>query len=80
MLADALVRVKRKDGKVVDSLLWTINDTCKALNLGRSAVYELLRQGRIESIHIGRRRLVPREAVERFVSSERAAQAEEHPE
>ena len=39
------------------------------LNLGRTNVYGLLGSGQIRSVKLGRRRLVPRESVEEYVST-----------
>lgn len=52
----------------LSKVLYTVPEICEATGLGRSLVYELLAAGRIESVHVGRRRLVPAEAVERFVA------------
>lgn len=40
--------------------------------LGRSATYEAIKRGEIPSVRIGRRILVPREALERLLSGESA--------
>lgn len=42
----------------MDTLLCSIPEAAKALNLGRSKTYELIAEGRLETITIGRRRLV----------------------
>jgi excisionase family DNA binding protein len=42
----------------------TINDACKITGLGRTKVYELIAQGTLESVAIGRRRLVLYAAIE----------------
>ena len=60
---------------MTESILLTINEACETLKLGRTALYALLQREVIESIHIGRRRLVPREALEVFVARERERQA-----
>jgi excisionase family DNA binding protein len=36
----------------------TINDTKKATGLGTTKIYELINQGKLETVSIGRRRLV----------------------
>ena len=48
-----------------------------ALGIGRTFVYELLATGKLESIKLGRRRLIPREALERLVAEERERQFED---
>lgn len=42
----------------MEAFLVSIPDAAKALGLGRSKVYELIGQGRLETVTIGRRRLV----------------------
>jgi excisionase family DNA binding protein len=37
------------------------------LNLGRSTLYQYLLKGEIRSVKVGRRRLIPRDAVHEFV-------------
>ena len=50
-------------------LLLSIPDAAEQLGIGRSALYELLSRGEIEHVRIGRRRLISREALHRFVVS-----------
>lgn len=49
------------------SLLLTIEEVAELLRLGRTRTYQLVMSGRIPSVTIGRRRLVPREDLEVFV-------------
>jgi excisionase family DNA binding protein len=42
----------------MEQLLYSIPDAAKALGLGRSKIYELIQGGDLETITIGRRRLV----------------------
>ena len=49
-------------------LLLTIAQVAELLNLGRTKTIELLMSNQIKSIKLGRRRLIPRESVEKFVS------------
>jgi excisionase family DNA binding protein len=44
-----------------------VNDFCRAIGIGRSKVYELLREKKIHSIHIGKRRLIPAAEAERLL-------------
>lgn len=46
----------------------TVADACKAIGVGRTVVYELLAAGRLESIHLGRRRLIKTDSIRRLVS------------
>jgi excisionase family DNA binding protein len=54
---------QQTDGNVVDvpfaqRLACTINEACRAIGLGRTKLYELISEGRVETTMIGRRRLV----------------------
>jgi len=42
----------------MDTLLCSIPDAASALGVGRSKVYELMAEGRLATVTIGRRRLV----------------------
>jgi excisionase family DNA binding protein len=48
-------------------LVYSICEAAHALNLSRATVYRLLGQGRIASIKIGSRRLIPRSSIEILV-------------
>jgi excisionase family DNA binding protein len=43
--------------------LYKIDDTCAALALGRTKVYELIATGELVSVKLGRRRVVPANAI-----------------
>jgi excisionase family DNA binding protein len=47
----------------MDTLLCSIPDAAKALGLGRSKIYELITSGGLETVTIGRRRLIRTESV-----------------
>lgn len=42
----------------METLLVSITDAAKALSLGRTSIYELIRTGELETRKMGRRRLV----------------------
>ena len=48
-------------------LATSINDTAKALSLGRTSIYALIRDGRLETIKLGRRTLVKVESIRRLL-------------
>jgi excisionase family DNA binding protein len=48
------------------ALLHQVPEACRMLGIGRSTLYELMSAGRLKSVTIGRRRLVPASEIERF--------------
>ena len=51
----------------MDKGLLKIEDAARVLSLGRSKTYQLVMEGAIPSIHIGRSRRVPAAALERWI-------------
>jgi excisionase family DNA binding protein len=41
-----------------------VNDFCRRYGIGRSGVYKLLKEGKLPSVVIAGRRLIPRDAAE----------------
>ena len=55
-------------------LLYRVEEAAEALRLSRTAIYELIRSGRLRTVKSGSRRLVPVAALAEYVASlERAA-------
>lgn len=50
-------------------VLYDIGEAAEALRLSRSALYELIKSGRLRTVKAGRRRLVPVSALEEYVGS-----------
>ncbi|MEV6501535.1 helix-turn-helix domain-containing protein [Streptomyces prunicolor] len=50
-----------------EQLLYRPEEAAKALRIGRSMVYEEIRLGRLQTVRIGRRRLVPPEYISQYV-------------
>ena len=48
-------------------LTTTIAHACKAAGLGRTKLYELINEGRIETVRIGRRRLIKVSSLKRLL-------------
>jgi excisionase family DNA binding protein len=59
--------MKFKESQTAPRLL-SIHQAAHELGVCRTVVYELLRDGKIKSVKIGRRRLVPCGAVEAFIA------------
>lgn len=54
----------------MEVLLVSINEAAKALNLGRTSVYTLISEGKLESRKMGRRRMVTTASIRRLVDGE----------
>ena len=51
-------------------LLLNVNQTCALLNIGRGLCYQLIAEGKLPSIRLGRRVLISRQALESWVQFE----------
>lgn len=51
----------------MEPILTSINGAAKALDLGRTSIYELIKQGKLDSRKLGRRRMVTLESIRRLV-------------
>ena len=49
-------------------LAFTIAEACHAVGLGRSKIYELIGQGRLESRKIGSRTIIPAESLRKLAA------------
>lgn len=56
----------------MDAMLVSIPDAGRALSLGRSKVYQLIGEGQLETVTIGRRRLVRVASVKALAEREAA--------
>jgi excisionase family DNA binding protein len=45
----------------------TVDDTCRITGLGRTKIYELIAEGRLKTVAIGRRRLVLYSSIEDLI-------------
>ena len=52
---------------MTEPILLTPTEAARALGIGRSKLYELMREGRIRSVRIGTCRRVPTAALDEFV-------------
>jgi excisionase family DNA binding protein len=57
---------------VTTPLLLSVDDAAQALGIGHALAWQLIAAEQIETVRIGRRRLVPREALETYVAQLRA--------
>ncbi|MFZ1063486.1 MAG: helix-turn-helix domain-containing protein [Acidimicrobiales bacterium] len=61
---------------VVTPLLLTVEQAAIMLGLGRTTTYELVMRGQLQSVKVGRRRLVLRDGIQRYVDELVQAQSE----
>ena len=59
---------KSKEVPGVAPRLCSIEFTTQELGISRTSVYELMASGKLRSVKIGRRRFVPREAIDDFIA------------
>lgn len=53
-----------------DRLLLSVKDAAASLSIGRNLCYELIAQGHIPHVRLGRRILVPRAGLETWIARE----------
>lgn len=73
-LADAL-RDEVAPAPAAPERLLSIADACATLGLGRTLLYAELSAGRLSSVKVGRRRLIPAYAITEYVTNGAAASA-----
>lgn len=49
--------------------LISINDTCRILGVGKTTTYKLINQGKLATVHIGRRNLVIVASIRKLVEA-----------
>lgn len=54
----------------MEQLAVSISDTVKALGVGRTTIYGMIADGRLEAFKLGRRRLVKAESVRRLIAAQ----------
>ena len=55
--------------KTLEPIAASINDTAKALSLGRTSIYALIKEGRLDTVKLGRRTLIKVESVRRLIET-----------
>jgi excisionase family DNA binding protein len=53
----------REPARPNEPLAYRVNEFCRVVGLGRTTVYALIAEGKLATIKIGGRRLIPREAA-----------------
>jgi excisionase family DNA binding protein len=62
----------QEDNMSGDTLLCSTEEAAQLLGIGRSQLFELLARSELESVKIGRRRLIPRDAIRAYVEQLRS--------
>lgn len=65
------------DGKTV-RLLLTVDEAADQLGIGRTLMYALVKDGEVESVHIGRLRRIPADALPRYLERLRTSLPRPH--
>lgn len=50
-------------------LAYSITDACRVTSIGRTRLYELIAEGKIATVRVGRRRLVKAESIRALVQA-----------
>jgi excisionase family DNA binding protein len=66
--------IKELTLRALPPLLLDVREACDALRISRAKLYQEIAAGRLETVSIGARRLVPREALVDYVTALRAEQ------
>jgi len=53
-----------------ETLLLNVPEAAKLLRLGRNRTYELVAEGRLAAVRVGRTIRIPRQAIEVFIANE----------
>ena len=54
----------------MEKLAYSINDTARTLSLGRTSIYAMIAEGRLEAFKLGRRTLIKAESIKRLVDGQ----------
>ncbi len=54
----------------MDIITTSINDAARALSLGRTSIYALIREGKLDTVKLGRRTLIKVASIRRLLGDE----------
>ncbi len=53
----------------MEAIATSVNEAAKALGIGRTSIYQLIREGRLEVVKLGRRTLIKVESIRRLIGA-----------
>jgi excisionase family DNA binding protein len=53
----------------MEKLVYTVNETAQILNIGMNKAYELIQQKQIPNVRVGRKFLIPKQALESWLAN-----------
>lgn len=56
--------------RLPEPITYSINDACKVSGLGRTYLYQLIGEGRLESRKVGKRTLIPAESLRALLTGQ----------
>lgn len=54
----------------MERLVYSVNETARMLSMGRTSIYAMIADGRLEAFKLGRRRLVKAESIRRLIEAQ----------
>ena len=51
----------------MEPIATSVNDAAKALSLGRTSIYALIKEGKLETVKLGRRTLIKTASIRRLI-------------
>lgn len=54
----------------MEKFAYSINETARALSMGRTSIYAMISEGRLEAFKLGRRTLIKAESIKRLVDGQ----------
>ena len=52
---------------ILEPLAYSVSEACRVSSLGRTRLYQLIAEGRLEARKIGKRTLIPAESLRRLI-------------
>jgi excisionase family DNA binding protein len=62
--------MENEDERDKEQNLLTVNEACQTLRISRWTLYGLIREGKIRTVRIKKRRLIPVSAISEFIHRE----------